>query len=221
VSRRTYDQYCGLARALDILGERWTMLVIRELLTGPKRFSDLMGGLPGVGANALSGRLKALESDGLVAKRRLPPPAASTVYDLTERGRALDPVVTELIRWGVDLLGQPAATDRFHPRWMVTTMRALVDRDLTIGMRRSYRLQVDADVFTIRLNDGELEVFQGEGGRADLALSTDSDTVLAVGAGDLSPQEAIQQGRIAVDSGDVEEALAFVGMIRLPAAAAA
>jgi DNA-binding HxlR family transcriptional regulator/putative sterol carrier protein len=221
VSRRTYDQYCGLARALDVLGERWTMLVVRELLIGPKRFSDLIDGLPGIGANALSARLKSLEADGLVTKRRLPPPAASTVYELTERGRGLDPVVTEMIRWGVDLLGPPAPTDRFRPGWIVTSMRALFDPSLAAGITRIYRLQVDDDVFAIRIDDGELDVVQGEApADADLSLRTDSDTVLAIGSGELPAEDAIDSGRVAVERGDPAEARAFAGMIRLPVAAA-
>jgi DNA-binding HxlR family transcriptional regulator len=221
VKKRTYDQYCGLARALDVLGERWTLLVVRELLIGPKRFSDLMDGLPGIGANALSARLKSLEADGLVTKRRLPPPAASTVYELTERGRGLDPAVSELIRWGVDLLGEPAPGVRFRPGWLVTTMRALFDRELAAGITRTYRLQVDDEVFTARIEDGDIEVSQGEDGDADLSLTTDSDAVLALASGELSAEEAIEHGRIAVDHGDPAEAVAFVGMIRLPAAATA
>lgn len=221
MSRRTYDQYCGLARALDVLGERWTMLVVRELLIGPKRFRDLMDGLPGIGANALSARLKSLESDGLVTRRRLPAPAASTVYELTERGRALDPVVTELIRWGVGLLGAPSSGERFRPGWMVTRMRALFDPGLAPELTREYRLTVDDEVFTVRLDHRRVQVFQGEGGHPDLSLSTDSDTVLAVGTGELAPEDAIHRGRIAVDDGEVAEALAFVGMFRLPAPAPA
>lgn len=222
MSRRTYDQYCGLARALDILGERWTMLVIRELLIGPKRFSDLTDGLPGIGANALSARLRTLEADGLVTRRRLPPPAASTVYELTERGRALQPVVSELIRWGIPLLGPPASTDRFRPGWIVTSMRALFDPRLAAGIDRVYRLQVDDEVFTMRVADGQLDVFPGESReRPDLALSADSDTVLAIVAGELSSEDAIREGRIAVDEGDQDEALAFVGMLRLPVPAGA
>src|SRR3712207_3261653 len=104
MSGRSYDQFCGLAKALDVLGERWTLLVVRELLLGPKRYSDLLEGLPGIGTNLLAARLKALEASGLVGRRRLPPPAASNVYELTERGRALEPAIFELIRWGLDLL---------------------------------------------------------------------------------------------------------------------
>jgi DNA-binding HxlR family transcriptional regulator/putative sterol carrier protein len=221
VSRRTYDQYCGLARALDILGERWTILIVRELLIGPKRFSDLMDGLPGIGANALSARMRSLEQDGLVTKRRLPPPAASTVYELTERGRALDPVVMELMRWGIDLLGPPGEGDRFRPGWIVTSIRARFDSRLAAGVTRAYRLQVGDEVFTVRIDDGELEVFQGEAPGVDVSMSADSDTVLALVSGELSAEDAIDQGRIAVDRGDVVDALAFLGMVRLPAAVAA
>jgi DNA-binding HxlR family transcriptional regulator len=221
MARRSYDQYCGLARALDILGERWALLVVRELLIGPKRFSDLQDGLPGIGANALSRRLKDLEADGLVSKRRLPPPAASTVYVLTDRGRALEPVVNELIRWGVDLLGPPEPEDSFRPGWLVTGMRAMFDPEAAARVRRSYRLQVDDDVFTIRIDHGTIDVVQGEEGATDLALSTDSDTVLAISSGQLTAEEAVDRGRVSVDRGDPAEVIAFAGMMRLPAGAPA
>src|SRR3712207_6674695 len=100
MSGRSYDQFCALAKALDVLGERWTLLVVRELLLGPKRYSDLLEGLPGIGTNLLATRLKTLEANGLVARRRLPAPAASTVYELTDRGRGLEPALYELMRWG-------------------------------------------------------------------------------------------------------------------------
>src|SRR5918997_566704 len=124
MARRSYAQYCGLARALDVLGERWTLLAIRELLLGPKRFSDLLAGLSGIGPNVLSTRLRTLEAEGLVTKRRLPPPAASTVYELTGRGRELEPAVVELARWGVGLLGPPAEDDRYRPGWLALSLRA-------------------------------------------------------------------------------------------------
>ena len=162
VARRSYDQYCGLARALDILGERWALLVVRDLLIGPKRFSDLQEGLPGIGANALSARLKALEADGLVAKRRLPRPAASTVYELTDRGRALEPAVLELIRWGMELLGEPGPEDRFRPSWLITGVRAAFDPQLAGELRRSYRVDVEDDSFVIRIDRGRIVVERGD-----------------------------------------------------------
>src|SRR5215211_4757632 len=110
MNRRSYGQYCAMARALDVLGDRWTLLIVRELLTGPKRFKDLLEGLPGIGTNLLAGRLKDLAGAGVLRRTTLPPPAGSSVYELTERGRELEPVLMGLARWGLDLLGERAAS---------------------------------------------------------------------------------------------------------------
>ena len=100
MSNRSYNQYCGLAYALDIIGERWTLLIVRELIPGPRRFTDLLDGLPGISTNLLSERLKSLEQQGLLCRRILPPPAGSTVYELTSLGRALENSLIELGKWG-------------------------------------------------------------------------------------------------------------------------
>jgi DNA-binding HxlR family transcriptional regulator len=221
VARRSYDQYCGLARALDVLGERWALLVVRELLIGPKRFSDLQEGLPGIGANALSTRLRSLEQDGLIAKRRLPPPAASTVYELTERGRALTPAVRELTRWGVELLGSPRPEDRFRPGWIVTALTAMFDPALAENVRRSYALKVGEVSFSIRVANGSIDVRQAEDPAADVVLSTDEDTLFAIGSRELDAEEAIDRGRLVVERGDRAEALALAAMLGRPAAALA
>jgi DNA-binding HxlR family transcriptional regulator len=105
--RRTYGQFCPVARGLDLLGERWTLLIVRELLVGPQRYSDLRDHLPGMWSNLLAPRLRDLEAAGVVGRRVLPPPAARLVYELTERGRALEPAVYELARWGLELLDEP------------------------------------------------------------------------------------------------------------------
>lgn len=104
---KRYDQYCPIAHALNVVGERWTLLVVRELFYGPKRYTDLVDTLPGIGTNILASRLKELESNGLVEKRKLPPPAASTVYELTREGLLLRPVLHELARFGARLMGPP------------------------------------------------------------------------------------------------------------------
>ena len=106
---KTYDQYCPIAHSLGLVGERWTLLVVRELFYGPKRYTDLVDSLPGIGTNVLAARLKELETNGLIEKRRLPPPAASTVYELTDEGRLLRPVLHELARFGARLIGPPPA----------------------------------------------------------------------------------------------------------------
>jgi DNA-binding HxlR family transcriptional regulator/putative sterol carrier protein len=204
---------------MDILGERWSLLIVRELLIGPKRFSDLMDGLPGIGANALSARLKSLEADGLVEKRKLPPPAASTVYELTELGLGLEPVVHDLIRWGVNLLDRPGPRTSFRPGWIVTTIRALFDPSLARGVHRTYRLRIDDEVFTARIDDGEVDITPGEQGEADLALAAGSDTVLDIASGEVTAEEAIRSGQVSVEHGEQAEAVAFAGMLKLPAAA--
>src|SRR5215831_12190187 len=116
---RTYEQYCPVARALEIVGERWTMLVARELMLGPRRFTDLMEGLPGISPNVLATRLKDLESAGLVSKRTLPPPAASAVYELTEHAVGLARVLAAMADWGMTMLGRPRKGDEVRGEWMV------------------------------------------------------------------------------------------------------
>jgi DNA-binding HxlR family transcriptional regulator len=113
-----YDQYCPIAHALDLVGERWSLLIVRELLHGPKRYTDLAGSLPGIGTNILAARLKVLEGCGVVAKRRLPPPAASQVYELTPYGHGLKPIMRELALWGLVSLGPPKPDEDLYPGWL-------------------------------------------------------------------------------------------------------
>ena len=115
---KRYDQYCPVAHALGLVGERWALLIVRELLHGPQRYTDLTASLPGIGTNILASRLKELESCGIVAKRRLPPPAASQVYELTAYGHALKPVVRELAIWGIRSLGPPTFDNAPATHWL-------------------------------------------------------------------------------------------------------
>ena len=116
--RKRYDQYCPVAHALDLVGERWSLLVVRELMRGPKRYTDLAERLPGIGTNILAARLRDLEAHGIVTKRKLPPPAASRVYELTDYGRALRDAIRELALWGARSLGPPADDDELFPGWL-------------------------------------------------------------------------------------------------------
>ena len=118
---KRYDQYCPIACALGLVGERWTLLVVRELMQGPKRYTDLVDQLPGIGTNILAARLKDLEAAGLVEKHKLPPPAASTVYELTVAGRNLRPVLHELARFGARLMGPPPL-DALEPGWLLEAL---------------------------------------------------------------------------------------------------
>jgi DNA-binding HxlR family transcriptional regulator len=116
--RKRYDQYCPVAHALCLVGERWALLVVLELMHGPKRYTDLVDHLPGIGTNILASRLRDLEKGGIVTKRKLPPPAASRVYELTDYGRELRPVIRELALWGARSLGPPTAEDELFPGWL-------------------------------------------------------------------------------------------------------
>jgi DNA-binding HxlR family transcriptional regulator len=116
--KKRYDQYCPVAHALDLVGERWALLVVRELMHGPKRYTDLAEHLPGIGTNILAARLRDLEACGVVTKRRLPPPAASRVYELTDYGRELRTVMRELALWGARSLGPPTHEDELFPGWL-------------------------------------------------------------------------------------------------------
>jgi len=122
IVRKRYDQYCPVAHALQLVGERWALLVVLELMHGPKRYTDLVDHLPGIGTNILASRLRDLEAGGVVAKRKLPPPAASQVYELTEYGQALRPALRELAIWGARSLGPPTAEDELFPGWLANAL---------------------------------------------------------------------------------------------------
>jgi DNA-binding HxlR family transcriptional regulator len=123
--RRAYDQYCPIAHALDLVGERWSLLVVRELMRGPKRYTDLAETL-GIGTNILAARLRDLEAGGVVTKRTLPPPAASRVYELTDYGRELKAALRELAVWGARSLGPPTAQDELFPGWLVNAVDSVL-----------------------------------------------------------------------------------------------
>jgi DNA-binding HxlR family transcriptional regulator len=119
---KRYDSYCPVAHALGLVGERWSLLIALELMHGPKRYTDLCEQLPGIGTNILADRLRDLESAGIVAKRKLPPPAASQVYELTEYGQGLRPAIRELAIWGARSLGPPTAEDELFPGWLANAL---------------------------------------------------------------------------------------------------
>ncbi|MFE2211696.1 winged helix-turn-helix transcriptional regulator [Streptomyces canus] len=192
--RRSYDQYCSAARALDVVGDRWTLLIVRELLAGPRRYTDLHADLPGVSTDVLASRLKDMERDGLTTRRRLPPPGAAFVYELTARGRELLPVLQALGAWGGPELGARRPTDAVRAHWFaLPLLRALEGEGLV----------------EVRLEEGDFHVYVGaqDGpaygeGRAprepDARLVLDSEVWGAVGRGELSLADAVRDGRVEV-----------------------
>jgi DNA-binding HxlR family transcriptional regulator len=180
---RSYKQYCGIARALDLIGERWALLVIRELVFGPKRFTDLHQGLPGIATNVLSQRLRELEREGVVARRRLPPPAASNVYELTEYGQELVPIMLALGRWGARTMGARVPEQALQPEWLAVALRAFYDPQAANGLSASIALDIGGAQFTLTLERGRLEIAPGVNRPADLTIAADPETLVAYLAG--------------------------------------
>ena len=204
--KREYGQHCWLAKALDVVGSRWTLLVIRELIPGPRRFKDLLAGLPGIGTNLLSERLRQLEAEGLVERRTLPPPAGSTVYELTALGRGLEAALFELARWGRSRVGSPDEGDVFSPRWVLLAMRAEHDSEAARGLDESYEFRIGDEIFHVRVEDGEVQLLDGPADRPDLVVSADADTFVTASADARTFDDAVSDGRIAVE-GDREASM--------------
>jgi DNA-binding HxlR family transcriptional regulator len=216
VTSRTYGQYCGFARALEVVGERWALLVIRDLTVSPKRFTDLRNGLPGIPTNILAARLKELELAGVVRRRVLPRPAASVVYELTEYGAELDDVVRRLGLWGSKMLGQPRADEIVTVDSLIVALRTIFQPEAARDLRVSYELRVGAIVLHARVDDGIVAVAAGALAAPDLVI----DTQLAIKglmAGELSPAEAIANGDVHL-TGDPSLLERFVEIFHIPPA---
>ncbi len=187
---RSYNQYCGVARALDLVGDRWALLVVRELVLGPKRFTDLRDGLPGIATNVLSERLRQLEQGGVVARRRLPAPAASAVYELTAYGQELVPVMLALGRWGAQTLGPRLQGQTLRPEWLAVGLKAFFEPEACAGLTARIGLDLDGEHFTLELGDGRLDVLPGAAPPLDLTIATDSTSFTAFLAGGPAPAGA-------------------------------
>jgi DNA-binding HxlR family transcriptional regulator len=177
-TRRTYGDLCGIARALDAVGERWALLVVRELLLGPKRFTDLRAGLPNVGPDILSERLRELERADLVRRRKLAPPAAARVYELTERGMELEPVVIALGRWG-SAAPVPHGEARIGVDSTILGMKTLFDAAAD-GISATFELHLDDQWFHASIVDGRFEVQRGEDPDADATIEADPMSLTAL-----------------------------------------
>ncbi len=167
---KPYSQYCPIAHALDLVGERWALLVVRELINGPLRYTDLVERLPGIGTNILAGRLRDLAAAGVVRKRRLPPPAASQVYELTEYGAGLQQVLHAIARWGARTLGPPDGDEELPPGWLENALRAIT----SIGAPRGrFEFRVGDEVAS--LVDGEAR--PGSTEQPDVVVTGDPEGV--------------------------------------------
>jgi DNA-binding HxlR family transcriptional regulator len=194
---KKYAQFCPVAHALELVGERWALLVVRELLNGPKRYTDLASALPGIGTNILAGRLRDLEAGGIVQKRRLPPPAAANVYELTPYGEELREPLYALARWGARSLAPPTPDDSLAPGWLANAIRASFGR-WDGDPEATFELRGGADeVVTVRFADGEPVVEPGSSG-ADVVIETDPATLFCMASREQSIKEAIGAGAIRI-----------------------
>lgn len=171
---RSYGDPCGIARALDLVGERWALLVVRELLLGPKRFTDLRAGLPHVGPDMLAQRLRELEQAGVLRRDKLPPPAGARVYELTDRGRQLEPVVLALGRWGSQA-PFPHEHGELGVDALVLAMKTLFDPTRVDGLRGStFELRLGEEAFTLRVGDAQLDASRGRSTDPKATIATES-----------------------------------------------
>ena len=198
---RRYDQYCPVCHALELVGERWSLVIVRELLKGPKRYTDLIDGMPGVGTNVLASRLRELEAGGIVEKRKLPPPAASTVYELTEYGRELEEPLYALARWGARSLPPPAKGEDFYPDWGLNAFAALLDPEAARGLSATFVVRVADDVYTVHLADSAVHVEVGAANDADLDFTADRGTFFGLASGQLDPRSALADGHVSIETG--------------------
>jgi DNA-binding HxlR family transcriptional regulator len=185
---RTYADACGIARALDVVGERWALLVVRELLLGPQRFTDLRQALPGASSNLLADRLRELHDRGVIARRTLPPPAAARVYELTGWGRELEPIVLALGGWGLRVPAPEPAT------LSATSIMIYLRGSLDPGPH-TFRVDLDHRVFTVSSAHGETVVVEGESDHADGSIRTDPRTLNALIDDPRALPEAVEAGR--------------------------
>jgi len=193
--KRTYGDSCGIARALDLVGERWALLVVRELLLGPKRFTDLRAGLPNLGPDVLTQRLRELAAAGVVVRRKLDPPAGAWVYELTDRGRELESVVIGLGRWGAQAPFPPGEM-RIGVDSTVLALKTLFDAEASEGLDATLELRLDGQRFSVAVADGTLSVSRGPADSAEAVIETDPGTLTGLLWGGLPPADAEGTGSV-------------------------
>nr|WP_232328465.1 helix-turn-helix domain-containing protein [Kibdelosporangium sp. MJ126-NF4]CEL22381.1 Transcriptional regulator, HxlR family [Kibdelosporangium sp. MJ126-NF4]CTQ89236.1 Transcriptional regulator, HxlR family [Kibdelosporangium sp. MJ126-NF4] len=207
MSDRTYDDPCGIARALDLVGERWALLITRELLFGPKRFTDLRAGLPTASQNVLSHRLRELEESGVVRRHKLGPPAGAWVYELTDRGHDLRPVIIELARWGCH--APTASGAQLSVAALMIALLTTFSPELAGDLDATYELRVSGEHFRATVADGRIDITPGRAENPDAVVETDAGTLRGIVFG----------GRAITDEitgGDRRSAARFLGLFPRP-----
>lgn len=219
MTTRSYNQFCALASALDYIGERWTLLIVRELLIGPRRFKDLMAGLPCISTNLLSERLKTLEEHGILRQRVLPPPAGSTVYELTPLGQSLEQPILELGKWGAQML--PSSLDGIALPSLgaiAVALKAFFHPEGVQHIIETYGLHLGEETLQVQVKEGAIQVQQGESLKSDAHFYTSMEIFLGLFTGHLKPEAAIARNliRIEGDAGALSRFLSYCHVPGLP-----
>jgi DNA-binding HxlR family transcriptional regulator len=192
VPTRAYGQYCGFSRALEIVGERWALLIVRDLLVGPRRFSELQRGLPGIPSNILTARLKELENDGIVQRRLLPRPSGAVVYELTEAGRALEEPVISLGRWGAKRLGEPLPNEIVTEDSLAAALLSTFRPETAARAKVSYELRLGDIVVHAQVRNRRVTVGRGPLTKPDLVIEA-GPAIRALMAREITPDEALKK----------------------------
>jgi DNA-binding HxlR family transcriptional regulator len=211
---RTYGDGCGIAHALDVVGERWALLVVRELLLGPKRFTDLRDGLPKSSPNVLSQRLRELEQAAVIRRRRLPPPAGSWIYELTDWGRELKPIVLSLGSWAIRSPSfppdAPVGTDS-----VILALGTFFDADAAGDLDARYELRLGENIFRVRVAEGRIDVARGAPEDPDAIIETDIPTFRALIWEGRDLADALREGDVAIE-GDQRAVTRFLALFPQP-----
>jgi DNA-binding HxlR family transcriptional regulator len=192
---RSYGQYCSVAKALDVVGDRWTLLIIRELIQqGPCRYTDLRNGLPGIATNLLADRLRELEEAGLVRRQEAPPPVAATLFELTEAGAGLEPALRELGAWGLRYMAEPRGDDEFRSQWFSFPVSLFLHDSEPDGPPVTIELRGGGRPAVVTVTGGDVTTRLGSALAPDLVLTGDPQLILGVLGGFITPAEAAQGG---------------------------
>ncbi len=219
LTKRSYDDGCACAHALDLVGERWALLVIRELLLGPKRFTDLRTGLPGISPNVLTQRLQELEEVDVVRRRKLPPPAATWVYEVTEWGEELEPIIMALGRWGArsNFMSREA---QLSVNSLILSFRTMFDPESADGVAATYELRLGEHTFAAVVADNQIEITPGSAHQPDAIIEAEPTTLAGVVYDAHSITQALRSGGLRIQ-GDKAAVKRFATLFSLPAKAAA
>ena len=205
--RRSYAHYCTIARSLDVLGERWTLLIVRELLPGPRRYTELHADLPGISTDVLAARLREMEADGLVKRHRIGPPTPAWVYGLTPRGRELLPVLGALARWGGGLLDGKEPTDALRSHWLALPLAHLLQRAAP-GQPGVIELRIDGTTCSLRMDTSEPSPAYGKPAEPAAALTLSTETALQLTSARVSLAQAFSAGQLGIEGeSDLADAL--------------